>query len=179
VITIGFAEADGSFVQDLSGNDREIIFGALGRMISIRRWWWSTSGSRCERRFVGPRDRSRNHPAFCQLELAVQATGVASHGRTKSPLGSSDFDTSGEREGKGVCRSLEADVAVDRAWFFPPVVFERAQRPPHHGDSTVHPWVSILSRCLSRTPPMIAHANIEQSSVQCMAVFRVLSIMLN
>ena len=49
---------------------------------------------------VGPPDRSRNHPAFCQLEFAAEATGVASHGRTKSPLGSSDFDTSEEREGK-------------------------------------------------------------------------------
>ena len=79
----------------------------------------------------GP-DRSRNHPAVCQLEFAAQAIGVASHGRTKSPLGSPDFDTSAEREGKGGatdkgpirCRPLEADVAVARAWFFPPVVFE-------------------------------------------------------
>jgi hypothetical protein len=79
----------------------------------------------------GP-DRSRNHPAVCHLEFAAQAIGVASHGRTKSPLGSPDFDTSAEREGKGGatdkgpirCRPLEADVAVARAWFFPPVVFE-------------------------------------------------------
>ena len=72
----------------------------------------------------GP-DRSRNHPAVCQLEFAAQAIGVASHGRTKSPLGFLDFDTSVEREGGATrCRPLEAHVAAAGAWFVPPVAFE-------------------------------------------------------
>ena len=79
-------------------------------------------------------DGSKNHPAFCQLGFAAQATGVAFHGRTKSPSGSSDFDTSEKREGKGGatdegpihCLPLVADTAVVRVWFFPPPTFDRA-----------------------------------------------------
>lgn len=109
---------------------------------------------------VGPPDRSGNHPAFCQPEFAIQPTGVACHGRTRSALGSSDFDTSEAREGRSGaadqgptrCRPLEADAAVARAWLFPPAVFERVRGPLLHGVSTVHPWTSNSGRCLSRYP---------------------------
>ena len=109
---------------------------------------------------VGPPDRSGSHPAFGQPEFASQPTGVACRGRTRSAWGPSGFDTSEEREDKRGeadlgpmrCWLREADGAVARAWFFPPVVSERARGSLRHAVSTVHLWTSNLSRCLARYP---------------------------
>ena len=102
-----------------------------------------------------PDQKSENHLAPYQLGFAAQATGVAFHGRTKSPSGSSDFDTSEKREGKGGaadqasihCLPLVADTAVVRAWSFPLPTFERARGLPVREAPIGHQWTSILSRC--------------------------------
>jgi hypothetical protein len=59
---------------------------------------WS---GRSDPAFAQKFDGSKNPPAFCRLEVPVQATGVVSRGQTRSLLGSSDFDISEEREDTG------------------------------------------------------------------------------